>query len=304
MFTHHRSPRSSRSAFTLIELLVVIAIIAIIAAILFPVFAQVREKARQTACLSNMRQIGTAILAYTQDYDEAIVPSQNGTTGKNLVSWPSIIFPYVKSADVFVCPSANESPAAPDSQYVNNKLTPRFYMGITKGDNNPGDAGDGSDPGFSHVPRLSYSRNLIPTNNGNPWDAIIAGTRTNNGKSYPNFVNYTTNLKSGWVGTGTTFTRTMADIADPAGTIHIVDGMAGPLTSPTPTAASYLHFGPSMRGLQQDIRTDMFNNATPSKVAPRHTGGFVILYGDGHSGYKKWGTTTPCMWTIQDDQCD
>ena len=59
-----------------------------------------------------------------------------------------------------------------------------------------------------------------------------------------------------------------------------------------------------MRGLQQDIRTDMFNNDTPSKVAPRHFGGFVVLYGDGHSGYRHWGQSTPCMWTIQDDQCN
>jgi prepilin-type processing-associated H-X9-DG protein len=62
-------------------------------------------------------------------------------------------------------------------------------------------------------------------------------------------------------------------------------------------------YGGSMRGLQQDIRTDMFNNDTPSKVAGRHSGGFVILYGDGHSGWKKWGSTNPCMWTIQEDQC-
>ena len=78
--------RSKNAAFTLIELLVVIAIIAILAAILFPVFAQARAKARQTACLSNMRQVGTAINIYTQDYDEQIVPSQNGTSGANLAS--------------------------------------------------------------------------------------------------------------------------------------------------------------------------------------------------------------------------
>src|SRR5712692_7503045 len=71
MRTRNRRPFRA-SAFTLIELLVVIAIIAILAAILFPVFAQARAKARQAACLSNEKQVGTAIMMYVQDYDEVL----------------------------------------------------------------------------------------------------------------------------------------------------------------------------------------------------------------------------------------
>jgi len=92
--------------FTLIELLVVIAIIAILAAILFPVFAKVREKARQTTCASNEKQIGLGILQYVEDYDETL-PGRDfnsGPTG-NIVSWRYMIAPYLKSTDVFKCPS-------------------------------------------------------------------------------------------------------------------------------------------------------------------------------------------------------
>jgi prepilin-type N-terminal cleavage/methylation domain-containing protein len=88
--------------FTLIELLVVIAIIAILAAILFPVFAKVREKARQTACLSNEKQIGLAYMQYVQDYDETFEFSQ--TFGVAGAGWAGRVYPYVKSKQVYICP--------------------------------------------------------------------------------------------------------------------------------------------------------------------------------------------------------
>ena len=113
----------SVKGFTLIELLVVIAIIAILAAILFPVFAKAREKARQTTCLSNLKQIGLATLQYNQDYDELfyahrynnspnlLLQSNGGpfadvagdVTAK--VFWISLLQPYTKSYEVFKCPS-------------------------------------------------------------------------------------------------------------------------------------------------------------------------------------------------------
>ena len=92
--------------FTLIELLVVIAIIAILAAILFPVFAKVREKARQTSCLSNEKQLGLGFIQYSQDNDEQI-PIRNGGGGPTDLEcggWGGRIYPYVKSTGVYKCP--------------------------------------------------------------------------------------------------------------------------------------------------------------------------------------------------------
>lgn len=103
----------NRKGFTLIELLVVIAIISILAAILFPVFAQAREKARATACINNEKQIGTAIVQYTQDYDEMLPPAywSFGKSDPNNSSlyvydlFPWFVQPYIKTYSVWACPS-------------------------------------------------------------------------------------------------------------------------------------------------------------------------------------------------------
>jgi prepilin-type N-terminal cleavage/methylation domain-containing protein/prepilin-type processing-associated H-X9-DG protein len=100
-----------RKGFTLIELLVVIAIIAILAAILFPVFAQAREKARQTACLSNVKQISLGILMYVQDYDETF-PMLYNKVGDTSYGIEWFIQPYVKNFGVFNCPSSNRKRSA------------------------------------------------------------------------------------------------------------------------------------------------------------------------------------------------
>ena len=104
-----------KRGFTLIELLVVIAIIAILAAILFPVFARAREKARQTSCLSNCKQMGLAVMQYIQDYDETFTfcditysesvprPYTGGTTTAH--KWPDTLWPYAKNKQMFKCPS-------------------------------------------------------------------------------------------------------------------------------------------------------------------------------------------------------
>lgn len=108
--------------FTLIELLVVIAIIAILAAILFPVFAKVREKARQTSCLSNLKQIGLGVVQYEQDFDEHTPNGYNpygGGTG-----WAGQIYSYVKSTAVFKCPDDSSPGNVSSYAYNSDTVTP------------------------------------------------------------------------------------------------------------------------------------------------------------------------------------
>ena len=95
----------TRRGFTLIELLVVIAIIAILAAILFPVFARAREKARQSSCLANIKQITLGELMYAQDYDECLTHYRHEAPGNTSFYWWHMIEPYVKNTQMFACPS-------------------------------------------------------------------------------------------------------------------------------------------------------------------------------------------------------
>lgn len=108
-----------RRGFTLIELLVVIAIIAILAAILFPVFAKAREKARQSSCLSNEKQISLSVLQYVQDYDERF-PVGMCSTATPPYCWPMAVYPYMKNSQILICPSRSSA----------SQITPAFIVGI------------------------------------------------------------------------------------------------------------------------------------------------------------------------------
>jgi prepilin-type N-terminal cleavage/methylation domain-containing protein/prepilin-type processing-associated H-X9-DG protein len=110
-----------RSAFTLIELLVVIAIIAILAAILFPVFGRARENARRTSCVSNMKQMGLGVSMYAQDNDGRY-PMSSGAQ-----RWPNYIQPYIKSRQLFVCPSVSGTDIENRGQFWEGTSGPAYF---------------------------------------------------------------------------------------------------------------------------------------------------------------------------------
>jgi prepilin-type N-terminal cleavage/methylation domain-containing protein/prepilin-type processing-associated H-X9-DG protein len=127
---------TKRRGFTLIELLVVIAIIAILAAILFPVFAQAREKARQTSCLSNQKQYALATLMYVQDYDETF-PMSSYLASTCVASFYQVVDPYVKNKQVTLCPSEPKAmnaqllmgaPCAGTPEFTSYSVNARLYV--------------------------------------------------------------------------------------------------------------------------------------------------------------------------------
>ena len=182
----------SKSGFTLIELLVVIAIIAILAAILFPVFAQAREKARQISCLSNLKQIGLADVQYSQDYDEALVPDYIGTNVGSYsgwggdMRWQDLLYPYVKATGVFNCP---DDPHTGTAFYVYSDGHESFVPGQSW--YNPGSYGlnntywDGSDgltaPGYAEpgtmvtLSQLQHPASTVHFSEIQSYNALVFG---------------------------------------------------------------------------------------------------------------------------------
>jgi prepilin-type N-terminal cleavage/methylation domain-containing protein/prepilin-type processing-associated H-X9-DG protein len=148
----HFASTNRTGAFTLIELLVVIAIIAILAAILFPVFASAREKARQTACLSNAKQMGMGLTMYTQDYDETFPQGTNGTVYP--AGWAGQIYPYVKNGGAFKCP---DDPTEPRTGSYNNVLVPVSYAFNT----NLGNGGSTSGTAYTQAQFTSIAKSVF-----------------------------------------------------------------------------------------------------------------------------------------------
>ncbi len=271
----------SQKAFTLLEMLIVVAIVAMLAAIVFPVFSRARENARRSTCQSNLKQIGLAFQQYVSDSDGMIAPKTLGSNTPKQVSWPSMIVPYTKSTQVFVCPSqtTNDFWTAPNPRFIDvnagSTKKPR-YCGYSHGDVTSGD----SAAPFYRKP-ITYSRNLIVS------------------KSWINrsFIR----CKSGFLAVSATSTTSgpvlhEAAVEDPSGTIHIIDAMTGG----TNTANSPCGGGASaMISIDGEVNTDLFPNAESSKPAYRHLDGFNALYGDGHVKWRQWGSTKIGEWSIQ-----
>jgi prepilin-type N-terminal cleavage/methylation domain-containing protein/prepilin-type processing-associated H-X9-DG protein len=256
------------SAFTLIELLVVIAIIAILAAILFPVFAQAREKARQVACMSNEKQIGTAVMMYLQDYDETypaidldlssavppILPLPDGRSYQGLMGWALQYYPYIKSTGVFVCP--------------NDDLSREYYF----------------DNGTAN-PYVGKYNKPIPMSYGINESMIFFGSTSANGGGFNNST-----------------AITMADVTYPSSTYYIGD--VNPYQAPTfgqgnqdpiiHSTFNRLRFAKpcGTRQTPADGKNGgtfrLFVTTTDPDACTRHNGGNTIIYADGHAKYIKW----------------
>ena len=214
--------KRTRGGFTLIELLVVIAIIAILAAILFPVFAKVRENARRTACLSNMKQLGLAFTQYNQDADEKFPDSKFYGRG-----WASKIYPYVQSTGVYLCPDDSDPQNAADPlngvnesrlAYVISGYVAQSYMGGTSG-------------GLSLAQLVAPASSVLLYET----DSLSDG----GGNLYVGFNKFSTDIVADTYDSGAGYCTHSGGDAPPATQRHMKGGPAGVFFSTSPDAAGF-----------------------------------------------------------------
>ena len=198
-----RSLRHTRQGFTLIELLVVIAIIAILAAILFPVFGRARENARRSSCQSNLKQIGLGVIQYRQDYDE-FFPLASRPTANPFFGWADTIQPYLKSTQIYQCPSEPNGPSdLPNAAAATPVVgyTDYWYNAILSWNGNGANATPFATPvygtGLNEAALLFASSTILAgdgsTNGANPGSARYrsngCGNVVSNATDAPGFAN-------------------------------------------------------------------------------------------------------------------
>ena len=295
---HLHQPQRGFKAFTLIELLVVIAIIAILAAILFPVFVRARENARRSSCQSNMKQIGLGLIQYTQDYDETQVAWSNGPNAYNSGSqtiawtWNDSIYPYVKSEQIFNCPSAQfytDGFAAKRYQYVQPGTPGRTYTTKTLGSYAINAAVQYKGGGYYYGPVVS-----------NPADAGLwdAGTVKLSSLQTPATTVFVVETL-GWRENSGTDTW--------ANAIKFINGAPGSGFNPVIMAAG----AQTLNNPKPSYRTMGEGTGEKSELAERHLDTTNVLYCDGHVKAIKLdalnetkvigGVQVNVNWTAQDD---
>jgi prepilin-type N-terminal cleavage/methylation domain-containing protein/prepilin-type processing-associated H-X9-DG protein len=308
----------SKKAFTLIELLVVIAIIAILAAILFPVFAQAKEAAKKTACLSNNKQIGTALAMYMGDHEDVYPPpyyyrnpnASGSLDATGIEHWSGFMQPYIKNFGMFICGSDKVG-----------GLPPTNFDDRPGGGNNLG-TGNGGGTSFTpgtglqdnQAPRLSYTANeaLMPRPRGGVG-GVLTGQAQNvvNGTVIDNVANTIAvaeftdylNAVSGNGPGGTTYKShrpTDAWAMDPNGTLpYDTSNQMDPnsIYALTPAAAKLI--------FAAQPTAPLGGGSYPHLIyvnSGRHAGGINYVFADGHGKFMKIDQTLQCnsfKWGIR-----
>lgn len=269
----------ANQGFTLIELLVVIAIIAILAAILFPVFAQAREKARQASCISNEKQAGLALLMYVQDYDEQFPSgSQMASQGVSGLGWAGQSQPYIKNTGIFKCP--DDSTGSVPANAVFEALYPVSYAYNSNIARNTGQAaqsapastvllteiqGDVADVSATDETGKSTQIVGIYSATGDGITKLWVGNPTQ-GPAYGAITTCSTNVTTN---NGATYTAVYE-----TGTMggYVINSTNTNLIVPCP---NYFDLGKN------------------GGLDGRHTSGSIFVFGDGHAKYLKPGGVSP-----------
>jgi prepilin-type N-terminal cleavage/methylation domain-containing protein/prepilin-type processing-associated H-X9-DG protein len=261
MMTCHfpRKSACNKAGFTLIELLVVIAIIAILAAILFPVFAQARAKARQTACLNNQKQLGLGFIQYSQDYDETLPPNARPDTTTlppvRLSAFERII-PYVKNADILHCLDDDTSATSPSGRYA---IFKDQTTGLSSASNS-----------FIYV---SYYPTGVGSSNGANWGLFQGGEVT-----------------------PTVPPVSLAEVKSPADTVCFTERRSreaeGSNWDPTLDIGTATPTGGDSYDANGTNNSGANDTNGNNGVTRRHSGGAIYNFADGHAKWYKRGNNT------------